>query len=349
MERTNGARATLDAVATAAGVSKATVSKVLNGRPGVSEETRARVRGTLRAVGYTPTTGPRDPAPAGAVQLVFDALVNPYSVYVLDGVLAGARDLGVEVVTSVLQPGEDAQPAELGVDEIERLGAKGRAGLVIVTSQLTAQEIAACRRLDIGLVAVDPVNPLDESVVSVGATNWAGGVQATEHLLSLGHRRIAYAGGPQRSVPARERLHGYREALEAAGLDADPALTLHDAFRADAGARMAATLLGREDPPTAIFAGSDAIAMGVLQAARAHGLDLPGDLSVVGFDDTYGALWTDPPLTTVHQPLRDMGRVAARTVLQLARREPPDSHHVQLATRLVIRDSTAPPRPRATT
>lgn len=346
-------RATLEAVARAAGVSKATVSKVLNGRPGVSAETRAHVRRVLLGVGYTPTTGPRGSAPqVGALQAVFSQLFTPYSMHILDGVLAGARDLGVEVVTSVPRPRAGAQasgeePARTGVAWIEELSARGRAGLIVVTSDLTAEEIAACDRLGLGLVVVDPRNPLDENVVSVGATNWAGGVQATEHLLSLGHRRIAYAGGPDRSVPARERLHGYREALETAGVAVDPALTLHEDYTAEAGRRMAETLLDRDDPPTAVFAGSDLIAMGVFQAARARGLTVPASLSVVGFDNTYGAPWTDPPLTTINQPLLDMGRVATRTVLQLARDETPDSHHVQLATRLVVRESTArPPPPR---
>ncbi|MGP4110523.1 LacI family DNA-binding transcriptional regulator [Streptomyces sp. 4N509B] len=347
MAGTISGRATLEAVARAAGVSKATVSKVLNGRPGVSAETRAHVRRVLRGVGYTPTTGPRDAAPrVGAVQAVFNKLFNPYSIHILDGVLAGARDLGVEVVTSVLRQGagaQDAAPAPPGVAWIEELSARGRAGLIVVTSELAPEEIAACDRLGLGLVVVDPRNPLDENVVSVGATNWAGGVQATEHLLALGHRRIAYAGGPDRSVPARERRHGYREALETAGVAVDPALTLHDDFTADAGRRMVEILLDRDDPPTAVFAGSDLIAMGVFQGARAQGLAVPTDLSVIGFDDTYGAPWTDPPLTTVNQPLLDMGRVATRTVLQLARGETPDSHHVQLATRLVVRQSTAPP------
>ncbi|GAA3753577.1 LacI family DNA-binding transcriptional regulator [Salinactinospora qingdaonensis] len=344
MARTASSRATLGAVATTAGVSKATVSKVLNGRPGVSDETRDRVRAAMRTVDYSPTTGPRAPAPTGMFQALFDSLVNPYSIYVLDGVLAGAKNLGIEVITSSFASEAPDRRGSVGVDWIEDLSARGRAGLLVVTSELTAEEIATCTKLGLSLAVVDPLNPLDENLVSVGATNWAGGVQATEHLLSLGHRRIGYAGGPEQSVPARERLHGYREALETAGVEIDPALTLYDSFHPEAGQRMTHTLLDRDDPPTAIFAGSDLVALGVLQAARARGLSVPAELSVVGFDDTYSALWTDPPLTTVHQPLHDMGRVALRTVVQLARGERPDSQHVQLATRLVVRDSTAPPK-----
>ncbi|MDA2814013.1 substrate-binding domain-containing protein [Nocardiopsis sp. RSe5-2] len=342
-----GARPTLDAVAAAAGVSKATVSKVLNGRPGVGERTRVRVREVVRDLDYAPSTGPRDPDPAPAVHVVFDTMVSLYALQVLDGLLAAGRELDAEVVTSALASAEAAGPVPLGVDLIERLAARRRSGLVVVTSRLAPEEVAACRRRGLGLVVVDPINPLDEDVVSVGATNWAGGVQATEHLLALGHRRIAHAGGPAGSVPARERLHGFREALESAGAPPGPVLAAPadpPAFTVEAGRAMAARMLDSADPPTAVFAASDAVAVGVLQEARARGLSVPGDLSVVGFDDTHGAMWTDPPLTSVRQPLHEMGRVAMRTVLQLSRGQSPDSHHVQLATRLVVRGSTAPPR-----
>ncbi|TQN28347.1 LacI family transcriptional regulator [Haloactinospora alba] len=337
-------RPTLDAVAAAAAVSKATASKVLNGRPGVGEETRARVREAIRTLGYAPTTGPRDPDPAPSVHVVFDTMVSLYALHVLDGVLSAGRELEVEVVTSALAPAGAAEPAPLGVDLIERLAQRRRSGLIVVTSQLAEEEVAACRRLGLGLVVVDPINPLDEGVVSVGATNWAGGVQATEHLLALGHRRVALAGGPVGSVPARERLHGFREAMESAGAEPGPSPAAPAAFTVEAGRDMAAGILDADEPPSAIFAASDTIAVGVLQEVRARGLSVPEDLSVVGFDDTHGALWTDPPLTTVRQPLHEMGRVATRTVMQLARGEAPDSHHVQLATRLVVRESTTRPQ-----
>lgn len=342
----DGARPTLEEVAAAAGVSKATVSKVLNGRPGVGEGTRTRVREAVRALDYAPSTGPRDPDPAPSVHVVFDSMVSLYALHVLDGLLAAGRELDAEVVTSALAPSGARAPVPLGTGLIERLAARRRSGLVVVTSRLAPEEVAACRRRGLGLVVVDPINPLDEDVVSVGATNWAGGVQATEHLLALGHRRIAHAGGPAGSVPARERLHGFREALESAGAAPGPVLAAPEdppAFTVEAGRAMAARLLDAADPPTAVFAASDTVAVGVLQEARARGLSVPGDLSVVGFDDTHGAMWTDPPLTSVRQPLHDMGRVAMRTVLQLSRGQSPDSHHVQLATRLVVRASTAPP------
>lgn len=336
-------RVRLSEVAAHAGVSKATASKVLNGRPGVAEETRRLVRDAIAALGYEPSTGPRDAPAPRSMHVVFDTMLNIYAVDVLDGLIKGGAELGVEVVTASLgSEGPVHEP--LTTARIERIAAKGGAGLVVVTAELADAEIEACERLKLPLVVIDPANPLDERVTSIGATNWAGGVQATRHLLGLGHNRIAFAGGPARSVPARERLHGYREALESAGIAVDPALVGSGRFGAETGASFTERLLNLDEPPTAVFAASDSIAIGVFRAARRRGLDVPADLSVIGFDDAHNAAWTEPPLTTVKQPLRQMGRAAARTVLDLASGLVPDSHHVQLATTLVIRESTAPPR-----
>ncbi|WP_460497777.1 LacI family DNA-binding transcriptional regulator [Glycomyces tarimensis] len=344
MTRPANPRATLAAVAERAGVSKATASKVLNGRPGVSEETRRQVQQAIAELGYMPSTGPREPVARNSIHVVFDMIINMYSLYVLDGVLSAGTELGVDVVTSALGTGGVVPEASLGVDKIKEIASRGHSGLIVVTTQLTGEEIALCESLGLPLVVIDPLNPLDDRVTSVGATNWAGGVQATRHLLKLGHRRIAFAGGPEHSVPGRERLHGYREALETAGLTPDPLLTSHGAFAPETGSKAAEFLLDMAEPPTAIFAGSDVIALGALRVAQHRGMAIPGDLSIVGFDDVYGVMWTEPALTTVRQPLRQMGRVAARTVLGLADGKRPDSHHVQLATSLVVRESTAPPR-----
>lgn len=337
-------RATLTQVAQHAGVSKATASKVLNGRPGVAEETRLLVRQAIAALDYVPTTGPRESPLPQSVHVVFDTILNMYAVYVLDGIISGGGELGVEVVTRSLASEETAQDETLGVERVKEIAARGAAGLIVVTAQLTGEEREACEQVGLPLVVIDPANPLDERVTSIGATNWAGGVQATRHLLDLGHRRIGFVGGPVQSVPARERLGGYREALESAGIEVDPALMGSGKFNAETGAALTDAMLELDEPPTAIFAASDGIAVGVLRSARKHGLDVPGELSVIGFDDTYNAMWVQPPLTTVKQPLRQMGRVAARTVVELAAGRVPDSHHVQLATSLVVRESTAPPR-----
>jgi LacI family transcriptional regulator len=180
-------------------------------------------------------------------------------------------------------------------------------------------------------------------VTSVGSTNFAGGLLATQHLLDLGHRQIAYLGGPAAAACNQARMHGYRGAMEAEGAPVPDEYVRTGRFSYEHGIAGGAALLDLPQPPTAVFAGSDETALGVIEAARARGLRIPEDLSVVGFDDTPVARLAAPPLTTVRQPLREMGAVAVRTALRLAAGERAYSHHVELATELVVRQSTARP------
>lgn len=342
MSRTNTSRPTLEQVARVAGVSKATASKVLNRRPDISPQTRRRVELAIDELGYVPTTGPRESDRPQKVNVVFNTLVNLYSMHVLEGIVAAAHAQQVEVLVDMLGP-DPEQDGPLSAAWIRGLAARGHAGVIAVTAELTAEQRDLMRTLGLGVVLVDPLNPLDDEVVSVGATNFTGGMQATRHLLDLGHRRIAFAGGPATSMASHERLQGYVSAMSSAGVPIDRGLILEREFNVPAGLEMASVFLADPHPPTAIFAGCDASALGVLEAARQRGLRVPQDLSVVGFDDTYMSVSTAPPLTTVRQPIIDMGRVALRTVLQQARGEPADSHHVQLSTQLVVRGSTAAP------
>jgi LacI family transcriptional regulator len=332
----------LEQVARTAGVSKATASKVLNRRPNISTQTRRRVQQAIDELGYVPTTGPRERDRLQKVNVVFNTLVNLYSMHVLEGIVAAAHAQRVEVLVDMMDP-ELGEDGPLSAAWIRRLAAHGRTGVIAVTSELTAGQRDLMRTLGLSVVLIDPLDPLDDEVVSVGATNFTGGMQATQHLLDLGHRRIAFAGGPPNSVASHERLQGYRSAMSSADVAIDPALILEREFSVPAGVEMAAQFLAEPQPPTAIFAGCDASAVGVFEAARRRGLRVPQDLSVVGFDDTYMAVSSAPPLTTVRQPISDMGRVALRSLLQQARGERADSHHVQLATQLVVRGSTAAP------
>ncbi len=161
---------------------------------------------------------------------------------------------------------------------------------------------------------VDPAGEPVHDTPSVGATNWSGGVAATRHLLGLGHRRIGVITGPEEILCSRARLDGYRAAMDAAGAPIDPALIRFGDFHVQSGVERARSMLGLPDPPTAIFAANDLMALGVYQAAREARLQIPEDLSVVGFDDLPVAGWVSPPLTTVRQPLAEMAieRGAAR-------------------------------------
>jgi LacI family transcriptional regulator len=345
-----GRRATLAMVADAAGVSKPTVSKVLNGRPDVSPATRARVQEALRAQAYvSPVKAPQAHTAARVIDLVFDDFESPYTLAVMRGVLAAAGELDIEVVVGRF-PTAGARDVTGPRDAwAGRLAAAGREGIIVVTSELTSDQIAAFERAQVPLVVIDPVNLPSVEVASVGSANWSGGQTATEHLIKLGHRRIAYLGGLQASSCNQARRHGYLAAMNDAAIQVDPDLICHGDFGFETGYRNGLQVLDLHEPPTAVFAASDPIGLGVLEAARERGLSVPRDLSVVGFDDTYLAEHATPPLTTVRQPLQDMGRVALRTLLRLGAGDPPDSHHVELATELVVRQSTTPPhdsRPR---
>jgi LacI family transcriptional regulator len=338
-------RPTLEVVAARAGVSKATASKVLNNRDDVSAATRAKVQEAMKDLHYVPSTGPRARPDHAIVTVVVETLHSRYASELLQGILSAGLELHTVVAVASKPTDAKGSPAPMSESWLRSVAARGHRAIIVVSLELSAQQVSLCAKLGLAIVVVDPLGPLPESVTSVGATNWTGGLQATEHLLELGHRRIAYAGGSKSSAPARERLYGFRSAMENAGAAVDATLVRDVGFTYDAGLQMGTELLALPNRPTAIFAGSDPSAMGVLEAARRIGLRVPEDLSVVGFDDTQVAAWSSPPLTTVRQPLAQMGWVALRTALRLASERPLPEYPVQLATTLVVRASTAPPAP----
>ncbi len=330
-----GRRITLAEVAQQAGVSLSTVSKVLNGRQDVSPGTRERVEALLEAHSYRRTTRAAREAPL--IELVFHELDSVWSMELIRGVenLAKAHQASVVLTES----GTRHAPAD---DWIEGVLQRRPIGVVLVFSSLpdaVKQRLAA---RSIPFVIIDPAGDPEPDVPSVGSANWAGGVAATRHLVDLGHRRIAIVTGPEDVLCSLARLDGYRSALNMAGLEADPGLVRFGDFHVDGGYARALELLRLPDRPTAIFAGSDLQAFGVLEAARVCGLRVPEDLSVVGYDDVMPARWSSPALTTVHQPLRQMGEEAVQMLLRLRAGEPAVTR-LELATSLVVRNSTAPP------
>jgi LacI family transcriptional regulator len=323
-------RATLSSVAQAAGVSLATVSKVVNDREDVAPATRARVRELLREHNYVPVRRRRNVGAPLLVDLVVRGLDSTWAMEIIRGATSTDLDVVVSSMTDVPDPMKWA----------EHLAKSGRAGVIVVTTEFTHAQKLVFERARMPCVVVDPVDLPDPDVPSVGATNWAGGLTATRHLLGLGHQRIGVVGGPPSLLCSRARVDGYRAALEGAGLEYDPALVRDGNFHHIDGYEQGGVLLSLPDPPTAIFAGSDEQAFGVLESARVAGLRVPHDLSVVGFDDTPIARWASPPLTTVRQPLAEMGRMAAQMLQTLIGGRPLDNYHVELATELVIRAST---------
>lgn len=343
-----GARATLATVAASAGVSIATVSKVLNGRADVAPATRSRVKALLAQHHYVSRRTGSGALPAAAadgagpptVELLFREDFNAYGIEVVQGLLDAGDAAGVAVVVSRRPDGES--DSDRAAQWVSDLAAAGRRAVISVADQLPAADIAALHRFGLPLVVIDPLNQPTARITSVGSTNFSGGLTATQHMLALGHRRIAYVGGPTTAACNQARLHGYRAAMEEAGISIAEGYVRTGDFLYDSGFHEGLALLDLTAPPTAVFAASDETALGVIEAARSRGLRVPEDLSVVGFDDTPLARLSAPPLTTIRQPLREMGAVAMRTALRLAAGEELDSHHVELATQLVERRSTAP-------
>jgi LacI family transcriptional regulator len=330
-------KTTLAAIAAEAGVSLPTVSKVVNGRADVAPSTRARVEALLRQHQY-PRSQPRAARPA-LIDLVFNGLDSPWAVEILRGVEEWGAEHSTAVAVSSLRHG-DARPSSW----TSTVAGHHPSGVILVTSKLTEAQVGQLRGAGIPLVVIDPADTPPPDIPSVGATNWAGGFDATEHLLSLGHRRIGAITGPQDMLCSLARLDGYRSALERGGVAPDPALIRFGDFQHEGGFARAVELLSRPDPPTAIFAGSDQQAFGVYEAARQHGLRIPDDLSVVGFDELPVSRWASPPLTTVRQPLGEMGSVAAAMLGDLIDGVPLRTSRVELSTELHVRESTAPPK-----
>jgi LacI family transcriptional regulator len=330
-------RPTLALIASEAGVSQATVSKVLNGRTDVAAATRERVADLLRTHNYL-APGGRRARRSGLVDLVIGGLDSPWAVEILRGVEAECAERGVGTVVSLVRDDDARPPSWTSLTTMHDSD-----GVILVTSRMTPQQREQLERAGVALVVIDPVDLPDTDLASVGATNWAGGLAATEHLISLGHRRIGVIGGPREMLCTQARIDGYRAALERAGIEFDRRLIRYGDFRHEGGFAASCELLGLEDRPTAIFAGSDQQAMGAYEAARQADLQVPRDLSVVGFDDLPLCQWLSPPLTTVRQPLEEMGRLAARALFQQLDGEPLVSPRIELATDLRVRLSTAPP------
>ncbi|MCK2215557.1 LacI family DNA-binding transcriptional regulator [Actinomadura sp. ATCC 31491] len=331
---------TIARLAELAGVSAATVSKVVNGRSEVAPETRAVVESLIREHGYRRRK--RRVSPSALIELVFRALDGDYPIEIIKGVEQVAREHGLAVVLSELQHRDTG-----GTGWIEGVLGRRPSGVIAVFSGLSGEQRDQLAARDIPLVLLDPSGDPGHRLPSVGAGNWSGGLSATRHLLELGHRRIGVITGPRYALSGRARLDGYRAALDQAGVPADPELVGEGDFHVTGGLAEGHRLLRLPDRPTAIFAGNDAQAMGVYRAAYDLGLRIPHELSVIGFDDLPQMRWAIPPLTTVRQPLTEMAATATGMLLTLASGEPLTQSRVELGTDLVVRGSTAPPPERS--
>lgn len=334
-------RTRLGDVAERAGVSLATASKALNGRADVSARTRAKVASAAQELGYASGSGSYP-----MVALVADELRTTYTLEILRGAITESMGGGVGLMTFYTPETQLAEhPTPLSDEWFDLIRTHELVGVIVVTARLDPHQLAKGRETGHPLVAIDPANALPPWVPSIGSTNWNGGVQATQHLIDLGHRRIGYISGPQESVPATERRQGYLSALGMNHIPVDSRLVVGDSFSRQSGVEhtMALLSLPEEIRPTAIFGAADNIALGAYEAARRLGLSIPHDVSIVGFDDSLIAHHSTPGLTTVRQSLEEMGAAAVRYLINRRAGRGTTDGPIRLATEMVIRESTAPP------
>ncbi|ROR74303.1 LacI family DNA-binding transcriptional regulator [Bogoriella caseilytica] len=332
------ARVTITDVARSAGVSVATVSKVINDRDGVALGTAERVKAVVSELGYESSlvASSLRRGRSGVLGVLL-AEFEPFSTELLKGISArlSGSDYDLMAYTGALGPHPQDQ-AGWERRSLSSLAGTLIDGAIIVTPTVELPDTT------IPVVAVDP-HAGPSGPAAIDSDNLGGARAATEYLLSLGHRRIAHLRGRADLQSALLREQGYREALTAAGIPERPELIADGGYRSSPAAESARKLLTLPQPPTAIFAANDLSAIATIDVAQSLGLRVPEDLSVVGFDNVPEAVGTAPPLTTVAQPLREIGQEAVRMLLDLLAGHSLAQPHLHLPAQLVVRGTTARP------
>ncbi len=332
-------RAAMRDIAEHAGVSIATVSRVLNNRPDVSAATRASVLRFVREFGYVSNRVARASWETGLIGLSIPTLRGGSVTEVVTGAMDALREHNARLVLCTTNEDDDPDRSLR-----TRLMEGVTDGALLVLPSESPTEIGTLLQGGYPFVAIDPVVPMPDQIPVVAAANWAGAKTATEYLIELGHTHIGLISGPSQWCATIDRLAGYQAAMLAAGLPLVAALVREAEPTTDGALQVAAQLLARPHAPTAIFAMSDAMALGVMRAARQRGLLVPQDLSVIGFDDVEMATIMTPALTSVRQPFQGLGRVGVDVLFRLLQGQPLHARRVELSTTLVVRESTAPPR-----
>ncbi|MBB6092520.1 LacI family transcriptional regulator [Povalibacter uvarum] len=334
---------TINDIARLANVSKKTVSRVINESPFVREDTRTRIAEIMQRVGYTP-----DPQARGLafrrsflIGLIYDNPNAPYVINIQEGALGALRRQGYELVVHPCD-----RTNEKFLSEIRELISRQKLDGVIMLPPVSENSALAemLQKLNCPYVRVLAA-PLDEPQNLVLSMDRQSAAEVAEHLWKLGHKRISMIIGPQTYRSSIERLTGFSDALAERGLTMPPEFVVEGLYTFESGAACAELLLSRNPRPTAIFAGNDETAAGVYRTAYLRGLKIPDDLTVVGFDDSPLASRLCPSLTTMRQPIRDMGRLAAERVMaKIAGLEGPPLTATTFFPHLVVRESSGRPK-----
>jgi LacI family transcriptional regulator len=306
----------------------------------VAPETRDAVMRHIRAYNFTTNRSARalSVGRLGLIGLTMPLIRADYFAAILAGALEAVYEQDMRLVLCTTLHEHDRE-----VSLVERLIDGSTDGAIILLPEESSVELLALQSTGYPFVVADPREPLGEGIPAVSAAHRAGAKAATDHLLALGHRRIAFVTGPRGWAATEERLEGYHAALAAAGvLPASELIVEGGDWEIPSGHEAAVRLFELGERPTAIFASNDNMAVGVLRAAREHGITVPDDLSVVGFDDAVLAPIVTPALTTVRQPLAELGRTAVSLLMRMLDRQRVEALRVELATRLVVRSSTGP-------
>ena len=339
MEKKN---ATMDDVARRARVSRQTVSRVLHANDYVSARTRQKVMQAIKALGYFPDPVARSLAHKRTYLIA--VVLTEFTGYNRARILVGAEEEAREQGYSVFISGS----AETGLGEPEGsrlLNSQKYEGLFILYTGSVADEyrVLGTVRPDLPIVTIGYA-PKQKRVTRIVVANRQGAREAVKHLLDLGHRRIAQVAGPSGRYDADERAAGCAEALREAGLEGEAELTRHGNWTAESGYERTIELLDAGAPFTALFAHSDLMAMGAMKALKDRGRAVPRDVSVVGFDDTPVSRFVDPPLTTIEQPFREIGRTGVRVLIERIGGRGAGQDEIVLPGRLVVRQSSGAPR-----
>ena len=331
---------TMKDVAQAAAVSVTTVSHVVNETRYVSEELRERVLQAMDKLNYHPNTLARSlrQGISHTIGLIVPDNANPFFAEIARVI----ETRGFENGYSCILCNSDSQ-LEKELTYVSMLVAKQVDGIVFIGASSHSEQIALLTEQAVPVVVADR-QLLDSDVDLVLVDNYRGGHLATEHLISQGHRRIGCVTGPSDTTPSADRVHGYMDALAAAGLPVDNTLIVKGDFRYSTGATGASQLLDLTEPPTAIFACNDAMAIACMAVVRERGLAIPDDISIIGFDDVPQAAFTSPPLTTVAQPIEEIGKVATDLLIERMSGSTRPNQRVILDVSLVIRGSCGPRR-----